>query len=110
MLEEIVIGGEKYTAQNEPLRLLGLLRRHLDQTLPDSVVLSQEQLLTLKAWLLAFAESMKPGKAMWLEETYDGRMTKLVAALGKTDKGECIVWHEPLPWPFDFKNEGHRID
>ena len=110
MLDEIEISGETFKRATEPLALLGLLRRHLDQTLPDSIKLSSEQLLTLKSWLLSLAENMKPGKAMWLEETADGKMTKLVAAIGKTETGESIVWHEPLPWPFKFGGESYKIE
>lgn len=110
MLNEIVVDGKKYSAGDNALTLLGILRRHLDQTLVDSVYLQQDELLALKAWLLTHAESMKPGKAVWLEESNDGKLYKLVAAVGKTDEGASIVWHEPLPWPFAFMNNTYRLD
>jgi hypothetical protein len=110
MLNELRIDGRMYTENDEPLTLLGILRRHLDQTLPDSIRLQQDELFTLKSWLLHYAESMKRGKAIWLEESSDGMMYRLVAAVGKTDDGASVVWHEPLPWPFDFLNESHRVD
>jgi hypothetical protein len=110
MLSEITVDGNKYTAADDPLKLLAILRRHLDQTLGDSLTLSDAQLLSLKSWLLEHAESMSPGKALWLEESINGISYKVVAAIGKTEDGSIIVWHEPLPWPFGFKNESHKMD
>lgn len=81
----------------------------MDQTLSDSVLLSDIELFTLKSWLLAHAESMSPGKAVWLEETVDGSTYKVVAAIGRTEDGSTIVWHEPLPWPFGFTNRSERL-
>ena len=66
-------------------------------TLPDSVFLQQDELFTLKSWLLQQAETMKRGKAIWLEESEDGIVYKLIAAVGKTDEGASVLWHEPLP-------------
>ena len=109
MLSEIIVEGRKYTAIDEALTLLGLLRRHLDQTLPNSVFLQQDELFTLKSWLLQQAETMKRGKAIWLEESEDGIVYKLIAAVGKTDEGASVLWHEPLPWPFNFMNTSHRM-
>jgi len=100
MLAELNISGRVYTASDDPIELLALLRRHMDQTLSDSVYLSSEQLLALKGWLLLKAEEMEPGKAIWLEESVDGGQAKVVAAVGKTDAGNTVVWHTPLPWPF----------
>ncbi len=109
MLSVLNIDGKSYEASDEPLTLLALLRRHMDQTLSDSVFLKDDQLLTLKSWLLNHAEQMSPGKALWLEESEDGQVYKVVAAIGKSDDGSVIVWHEPLPWPFDFKNESKKL-
>ena len=112
MLAEIVIDQVTYTAKDEPLKLLMVLRRHLDDSLipPQRITLTDGELLTLKSWLLMHAESMRAGKAVWVEESIDGRVYKLVAAIGKTPAGEPIVWHPPLPWPFDFTNESEKID
>ena len=110
MLREININGTKYGPDNDALTLLGVLRRHLDQTLPDSVYLQQDELFALKAWLLTYAESMKRGKAIWLEESDDGKLYRLIAAVGKTEDGSSILWHEPLPWPFAFMNQSYRMD
>jgi hypothetical protein len=110
MLNELRVDGKIYTENDDALSLLRVLRRHLDQTLPDSIYLQQDELFTLKSWLLHHAESMKRGKAVWLEESTDGTLYRLVAAVGKTDDGSSVVWHEPLPWPFDFLNESQRID
>lgn len=109
MLPEINVDGNTYSASDEPLKLLAVLRRHLDQSLDDALFLSDKQLLTLKSWLLQHAEKMKPGKALWLEESDDGVTYKVVAAIGKSDDGSIIVWHEPLPWPFGFTNRSHKI-
>lgn len=109
MQPEINVDGTTYTAADAPLKLLGVLRRHLDQTLHNSVFLKPQELLALKSWLLKHAEQMSPGKALWLQETSDGETFRVVAAIGKTDDGEIIVWHEPLPWPFGFENESHKI-
>ncbi len=106
---EITIAGDSYGQDTEPLVLLNLLRRHLDQTLPDSVYLKPDQLLTLKGWLLTHAEQMAPGKALWLEETTDTLVTRLVAAIGKKEDGSTIVWHQPLPWPFEFGDESYKL-
>ena len=112
MLAQIVVDDTTYTAQDEPLKLLMILRRHLDQSLvePQSIHLSDEELLTLKSWLLLHAESMRAGKAVWVEESADGQLYRLVAAIGKTPDGSAIVWHPPLPWPFNFDNESHKIE
>lgn len=110
MLTEIIVNEEKYGPESGALTLLGLLRRHLDQTLPDSIYLQQAELFALKAWLLQHAELMSSGKAVWLEESDDGKTYRLVAAVGKTDNGSSILWHEPLPWPFEFINQSYRID
>ncbi|HEY9757132.1 MAG TPA: hypothetical protein V6C97_18340 [Oculatellaceae cyanobacterium] len=112
MLSEIVVDQVTYTAKDEPLKLLMVLRRCLDETLesPQRVTLSDAELLALKSWLLMHAESMRSGKAVWVEESIDGKIYKLVAAIGKTPAGEPIVWHPPLPWPFDFTNESKKID
>ena len=109
MLNEIKIKDTKYGPDNDALTLLGLLRRHLDQTLSDSIYLQQDELFALKAWLLKHAESMKRGKAIWLEESDDGKLYRLVAAVGKTEDGSSILWHEPLPWPFAFMNQSYRM-
>ncbi|PWT98815.1 MAG: hypothetical protein C5B53_06245 [Candidatus Melainabacteria bacterium] len=103
MLNEIHVGGDTYTAEDKPLRLLEILRRHLDKSLivPESVDLNDREVLALKSWLLRHAEAMKPGKAVWIEERSRGEKSRLVVAIGKTDEGTAIVWHEPLPWPFD---------
>ena len=110
MLNEIKVSDVKYGPDNDTLTLLGLLRRHLDQTLGDSIYLQQDELFALKAWLLKHAESMKRGKAIWLEESDDGKLYRLVAAVGKTEDGSAILWHEPLPWPFAFMNQSYRMD
>lgn len=103
MLNEIHVGGDTYTANDKPLRLLEVLRRHLDKSLllPESINLSDGEVLALKSWLLQHAEAMRPGKAVWIEERSRGAKSRLVVAIGKTDEGTAIVWHEPLPWPFD---------
>ena len=106
---EITVDGETYTSSDDPLRLLGILRRHLDQTLENSLYLRLDELLALKSWLLTLAEQMHPGKAVWLEESSDGELYRVVAAIGKADDGSSIVWHEPLPWPFSFQNEGRKL-
>lgn len=112
MLSEIVVDQVTYTSKDEPLKLLMVLRRHLDESLepPQRIMLSDGELLSLKSWLLMHAESMRAGKAVWVEESVDGRIYKLVAAIGKTPDGSPIVWHPPLPWPFDFTNESKKID
>ncbi|HEY9679853.1 MAG TPA: hypothetical protein V6C76_17755 [Drouetiella sp.] len=110
MRNEISINDTKYGPDDDALKLLGLLRRHLDQTLPDSVYLQQDELFSLKAWLLQHAESMKTGKAIWIEESNDGIIFRLVAAVGKTDEGASVLWHEPLPWPFPFINQSYRVE
>jgi hypothetical protein len=109
MLSEFQVDGQTYCANDKPLRLLEILRRHLDKSLlaPESVALSDHQVLSLKSWLLQHAESMRPGKAVWIEERARGDKSKLVVAIGKTEEGTAIVWHEPLPWPFD-SNTGSR--
>ncbi len=109
MLNEIIVNGKKYNPEDNALTLLGILRRHLDQTLGDSIFLQQDELLALKSWLLMHAESMKRGKAIWLEESDDGKLYRLVAAVGKTDDGSPVLWHEPLPWPFAFINQSYRM-
>jgi hypothetical protein len=109
MLTRFQIDGKEFTAQDEPLKLLALLRRHLDQTLDDSVYLTPDQLLSLKSWLLSHAEAMSPGKAIWIEESVNLQTYRIVAAIGKKDDGSTIVWHEPLPWPFGFANESNRL-
>ena len=109
MHAQITVDGTTYSAEDPPLKLLGILRRHLDQTLHNSIFLKPQELLALKSWLLGHAEKMAPGKALWLQETTDGETVKVVAAIGKTDDGSTVVWHEPLPWPFDCDNESHRI-
>jgi hypothetical protein len=112
MLAEIVVDNTTYTAADEPLKLLMVLRRHLDQELiePSPIQLSDDELLTLKSWLLLHAESMNAGKAVWVEESSDGQLYRLVAAIGKTPDGSAIVWHPPLPWPFNFGNESRKIE
>jgi hypothetical protein len=112
MLSEILVDNITYTAKDEPLKLLMVLRRHLDESLekPQRLELSDLQLLTLKSWLLLHAESMRAGKAVWVEESSDGIIYKLVAAIGKAPDGSPIVWHPPLPWPFDFTDESRKID
>jgi len=110
MLSEITVDGSTYKASDDPLKLLAILRRHLDQTLGDSLTLTDAQLFTLKSWLLEHAEHMSPGKALWLEETINGATYKVVAAIGKVEDGNVIVWHEPLPWPFGFKNESNKLE
>jgi hypothetical protein len=112
MLSQIVVDAVTYTAKDEPLKLLMVLRRHLDESLnfPQRVMLSDTELFSLKSWLLMHAESMRAGKAVWVEESVDGVVYKLVAAIGKTPDGDPIVWHPPLPWPFDFTNESTKID
>ena len=109
MVSELNVGGCRYTAEDDALKLLAVLRRHMDQTLNDSLWLTDEQLFTLKSWLLSHAEKMSPGKALWLEETVDGVTYKVVAAIGKKEDGNIIVWHEPLPWPFGFNNLNERL-
>ena len=109
MLAEIFVDGSTYSATDPPLKLLGVLRRHLDQTLHNSVSLKPNELLSLKSWLLAHAEQMSPGKALWLQETSDGESLRVVAAIGKADDGSTIVWHEPLPWPFNFDSESQKL-
>jgi len=111
MTSELNIAGETYTANDPPLRLLEVLRRHLDKTLlsPESIDLSDVQVFTLKSWLLLHAEKMRPGKAVWIEESTQDRNSRLVVAIGKTDEGTPIVWHDPLPWPFDFGEGSSRI-
>jgi hypothetical protein len=111
MLSEIHVGGDTYTSEDKPLRLLEVLRRHLDKSLvlPESVNLSDGEVLALKSWLLQHAEAMKPGKAVWIEERCRGEKSRLVVAIGKTDDGTAIVWHEPLPWPFNSDPENRRI-
>ena len=110
MLAKIIIGETEYQQTDEPLKLLMVLRSHFEQALErDSCELSDIELLTLKSWLLLHAEKMKPGKAVWLEETHDGQVYKLVAALGRAPDGQSIVWHPPLPWPFDFENASRKI-
>jgi hypothetical protein len=110
MLTKIVVGADEYAASDEPLKLLMVLKGHLEGSLDRSECeLTDNELLTLKSWLLLQAENMQPGKAVWIEESSDGQMYKLVAALGRTPAGEAIVWHPPLPWPFDFDNESHRV-
>ncbi len=52
---DITVNGEKYSSSDDPLRLLGILRRHLDQTLENSLYLRPDELLALKSWLLAHA-------------------------------------------------------
>jgi hypothetical protein len=42
-------------------------------------------------------------------ESTDGQVYKLVAALGRAPDGQTIVWHPPLPWPFDFENESRKV-
>ena len=110
MLSEIRVDGRSYTASDDPLQLLAILRRHLDPSLDDCISLSDLQLLTLKSWLLEHAEKMSPGKALWLEETVNGETYQVVAAIGKTEDGSTIVWHTPLPWPFGFKNESRKME
>jgi hypothetical protein len=107
MLSQINVGGDTYTAEDKPLRLLEVLRRHLDKTLlqPESVNLSDGEVLALKCWLLQHAEAMRPGKAVWIEERTQGEKSRLVVAIGKTEEGTAIVWHEPLPWPFELEPE-----
>jgi hypothetical protein len=99
-MTELNLDGRVYTELDDPVELLALLRRHLDQTLDDSIYLSSDQLLTLKGWLVHKAENMQPGKAVWLEESVGDGPGKVVAALGKTGAGAAVVWHVPLPWPF----------
>lgn len=103
MLSEFQVDGQTYCASDKPLKLLEILRRHLDKNLiePESVNLSDHQVLALKTWLLKHAEAMKPGKAVWIEEKVRSKKSKLIIAIGKTEDGRPIVWHEPLPWPFD---------
>ncbi len=112
MLSEIVVDGNTYTAHDEPLKLLMVLRRHLDQNLirPQSIQLDEEELFALKSWLLMHAERMRAGKAVWVEESTDGEVYRLVAAIGKAPDGNAIVWHPPLPWPFNFDNQSRRIE
>lgn len=110
MLSKITVEGTVYTASDEPLKLLSILRRHMDQTLDDCIQLSNQELFALKGWLVKHAEQMQPGKALWLEETTDGSTYRVIAAIGKSEDGSIIVWHEPLPWPFDFQNRSERID
>jgi hypothetical protein len=111
MQKELDIDGEKYTASDPPLRLLEILRRHLDKTLidPHAIDLTDFELLTLKSWLLTHAEKMRPGKAVWIEESTSDRNSRLVVALGKADDGTPIVWHDPLPWPFGFGQDSKRV-
>jgi hypothetical protein len=112
MRSQIVVDDITYTATDEPLKLLMVLRRHLDQHLvePKPIQLTDEELLSLKSWLLMHAERMRAGKAVWVEESVDGQIYRLVAAIGKTADGQAIVWHPPLPWPFNFQNESRKID
>lgn len=100
MLHEITVHGTKYTAHDDPIVLLDILRRHLGiSTDCDDTLLSDNELLTLKAWLLMHAEAMELGKAVWLEQS-EGPGSRVLAALGKTEDGRAVVWHPPLPWPF----------
>jgi hypothetical protein len=111
MLGQIVVDGVNYTAKDEPLKLLMILRRHLDSSIIEPALkLSDEELFALKSWLLMHAENMRAGKAVWIEESADGKIYRLVAAIGKAPDGNPIVWHPPLPWPFNFSNESERID
>jgi len=107
MLSEITIAGQTYSAKDKPLRLLEILRRHLDKSLliPESVNLSDTEVLTLKSWLLEHAEAMNPGKAIWIEERSYGDKSRLIVAIGKTEEGAAVVWHDPLPWPFHPKRD-----
>jgi hypothetical protein len=111
LMDELIICGETYTSQDPPLRLLEVLRRYLDKTLlqPESIELTDSQVFLLKSWLLLHAEKMRPGKAVWIEESTRDRNSRLVVAIGKTDEGMPIVWHDPLPWPFDFGDTSKRI-
>jgi hypothetical protein len=111
MTTELDINGEKYSVEDPSLRLLEILRRHLDKTLlyPESINLTDNQLLTLKSWLLIHAEKMRAGKAVWIEESTQDRNCRLVVAIGKTDEGTPIVWHDPLPWPFGFGKNSKRV-
>jgi hypothetical protein len=110
MMKEILVAGEKYKESDQPLRLLDILRRHIDKKLilPESVHLSDREVLTIKTWLLQHAESMRPGKAVWIEEKMRNK-SRLVVAIGRTDEGSPIVWHEHLPWPFNFDGESEFI-
>lgn len=105
----IKIGNQSFSQATAPFELLNLLRRHLDQTLSDSVYLTPNQLLALKGWLLGHAEHITPGKALWLEETVDSETHRLVAVLGRKEDGTPICWHAPLPWPFNFSSESHKL-
>jgi hypothetical protein len=110
MQSKIIVGEKEYQSTDEPLKLLMVLRAHFERSLErESTALNDVELLTLKSWLLMHAESMQPGKAVWLEESQDGQVYKLVAALGRAPDGQSIVWHPPLPWPFDFENESRKI-
>jgi hypothetical protein len=109
MLSSISVEGITYHATDEPLQLLGILRRHLDPTLPNAVTLRPDEVLSLKSWLIDHAERMTPGKAIWIEESNDGLTYRVVAAIGKTEAGNTIVWHQPLPWPFGFHNESKLL-
>jgi hypothetical protein len=111
MIKELEINGERYTDEDPSLRLLEVLRRHLDKTLldPAPLHLTDSELFTLKAWLLTHAEKMRPGKAVWIEESTQDRNCRLVVAIGKTDAGMPIVWHDPLPWPFGFEKKSRRV-
>ncbi len=109
-MNEIRLDGRIFTENDSAITLLGILRRHLDQSLPDAVKLQQDELFTLKTWLLRHAETMKRGKSIWIEDTSDGIVYRLVVAVGKTEDGSSVVWHEPLPWPFEFMNESYKVE
>ncbi|HEY9786174.1 MAG TPA: hypothetical protein V6D17_12275 [Candidatus Obscuribacterales bacterium] len=79
--------------------LLSVLVGHL----AGAYSLSDEQVFSVKSWLLIDAQKFPPGQIVTAEEKanpfFPSSPENLWAIVGKTPNGEAIVWHRSLPWP-----------
>lgn len=86
--------------ENVPIDLLlGVLGGYLSGTYP----LNDNQMFLVKACLLHYAEQFSEGYFLTLEnsnQVHEDSMEGVWAIVGKSDEGEAVVWHRPLPWPF----------
>ncbi len=78
--------------------LLMVLGAHLS----GSELLSDNELLSVKAMLVEYAEDCESGNLITLEEnggTDGGCAEDVWIAVGRLPNDETVVWHKTLPWP-----------
>jgi hypothetical protein len=68
--------------------------------------LTEQEVLTLKSKLVAYAEDARPGQVITLEGpieegALDSPVENMWAIVGKSPSGEPIMWHRPLPFDVD---------